>query len=92
MLTKKYLKEAGIKFRQSHWRWMPPNYDLATSEFSEEGEFWSVDYNTYLGLWANRMNAHQSHIASTDERYIVIRHWLHDRWLITLVEILKEKE
>ena len=92
MLTRNDLNGAGIKFKQCHWRWLPPHYELRTSEFSDDDEFWSVDYATYLGLWANRLNSRQERAASTDEKYIVIRHMFHDHWFITLVEILKENE
>ncbi len=88
MRSHKELRDAGIEYKRCRWRWVRPGYMLETAEFSDDGEFWNVDYSTYLGMWANRLNGR--HIVTG--KFEVIGTTWHDHNYITLVEIVKEVE
>jgi hypothetical protein len=68
---------------------MRSGHQMSTAEFSPDGELWPMDYLTYLGFWANRMNGRN---VSGPQKYIVINHMRYDHNYVTLVEIMKEEE
>ena len=87
MLSKDSLREAGIKYRQCLWKWYDPKHKLKTCEFSDDWDYMSMDYATYLSLWASRFN---KDYLPNDDRFLIITHKRNNNWLITLVEMLRE--
>ena len=90
MLTLQELKDSGVKYNQCRWKLRRASDMIKTCEFSNDWEYWNVNYASYLALWANRLNAKSHPFTATSDKFIVVKVMYHDHWMITLVERLED--
>ena len=66
MISVAELKIKGIKYEDSRWIWLPPGYELESSDFTDDGSFKWYTFKHFCELWAERLNEEED-----TERYIV---------------------
>ena len=72
----------GRRIKQFMFGWNLGDYNLSTSEFSEDWDYHQMKYKTYLIKWLERING-------GDKEYIMVRKKYKQTWQYTIVELLK---